>query len=205
MGVSRSDDLAPRLFMTPLKHNSSLTPILAAEAGSTAVSLAALGFMERYPTSIRGLKEQLARTTIYPTLARKHPEQDPQTLMDQAEQRASLLIKGTAMMGAGFLSHLPIQMAMEGRLSGEGLKHAAVGKGVGVGVALGSIMVVDKIAPNALPALQNAIYPLVKPLLPKDEKDRDSRNAEEIAKLLILDVPSSIAAGLINYKWAKAR
>lgn len=191
--------------MNPLKHNPSLKPILAAEAGSTAVSMGVLAAIERNPASIGGLKEYLARTTIYPSIARRHPEQDPQTSMQQAEQRASLILKGTAMIGAGFLSHLPLQMAMEGRLSGEGLRHAAVGKGVGIAATLGSILVIDKLAPNLLPALQNAIYPLVKPLLPKGEKERDSRNAEEIAKLLILDVPSSIAAGLINYKWAKAR
>lgn len=191
--------------MNLLKNHSKLTPILAAEAGSTAISLAALGLMERYPQSIQGLKQSLARSTIYPALARQHPEQSPEQLIEKAEQRASLIIKGVGMMGAGFVSHLPIQLALEGRLSGEALKHAAVGKAVGVTAALGSIVLVNKIAPNALPALQNAIYPLVKPLLPKDERGRDSRGAEEVAKLLILDIPSSIAAGLINYKWAKAR
>lgn len=188
-----------------MKHAPSLTPILAAEAGSTAVSLGALAIIERNPKSIGGFKDYLARTALYPSIARKNPEQDAQASMQQAQQRASLLVKGTAMIGAGFLSHLPIQMAMEGRLSGEGLKHAAFGKGVGVVATLGSILLIDKLAPNLLPSLQNALYPLVKPLLPKDEKGRDSRNAEEVAKLLILDVPSSIAAGLINYKWSKGR
>lgn len=191
--------------MSPSKNSSTLKPILVAEAGSTAVSFGALGLMERSASAWRPFKEYLARTTIYPTLARQHPEQAPEELKEKSEQKASLLIKGAGMIGAGFVSHLPLQMAFEGRVSREGLKHAAVGKGVGLGVSLGSIMVIDKIAPSLLPALQNAIYPLVKPLLPKDEKDRGSRNAEEIAKLLILDVPSSIAAGLINYKWAKAR
>lgn len=191
--------------MNPLKHNPRLAPILVAEAGSTLVSLGTLALMERQSGALQSLKHSLARTTIYPALARKHPDQDPQTLMAKAENQASLAIKGTAMMGAGFLSHLPLQMAMEGRVTGEGLKHAAVGKGVGLGVALGSIMVVDKVAPTMLPVLQNAIYPLVKPLLPKDEKGRDSRGAEEVAKLLILDIPSSVAAGLINYRWAEAR
>lgn len=191
--------------MNLLQHNPKLTPILAAEAGSTAVSLAALAVMERKPGTIQSLKEFLARTTIYPSLARKHPEQSPETLQKQAEDKASLLVKGAVMIGAGFVSHLPIQMALEGRITGEGLQHAAVGKGVGVAVSLGSIMLIDKLAPRLLPSLQNALYPLVKPLLPKDERGRDSRGAEEVAKLLILDVPSSIAAGLINYKWAKAR
>lgn len=191
--------------MKPLNHHSALTPILAAEAGSTAVSLAALGFMERYPGSIRGLKQSLASSTIYPRLARQQPELSPEQAMQKAEERASLIIKGTAMIGAGFVSHLPIQLALEGRLTGEAMKHAAMGKGFGVTAALGSIIVLNKVAPNALPALQNALYPLVKPFLPKDDKGRDSRQAEEVAKLLILDIPSSIAAGLINYQWAKAR
>lgn len=191
--------------MNPLKHNPSLKPILVAEAGSTLVSLAALGLMEHNKDTLAPLRERLARTTIYPSLARKHPEQDTQTLMEKANQQASLTIKGVGMVGAGFLSHLPLQMAMEGRVTGEGLRHAAVGKGVGLGVALGSIVVINKITPSLLPALQNALYPLVKPLLPKDERGRDSRGAEEVAKLLILDIPSSIAAGLINYKWAKTR
>lgn len=191
--------------MNPLKHNPTLKPILIAEVGSTLVSLGTLGLMEHNTGALRPLKEYLARTTIYPSLARKHPEQSPELSMQQAKDKASLLIKGTGMIGVGFLSHLPIQMALEGRVTGEGLKHAAVGKAVGVSAALGSIVVVNKLAPNMLPALQNALYPLVKPFLPKDERGRDSRGAEEVAKLLILDIPSSIAAGLINYKWAKAR
>ena len=189
--------------MTQTKHNPSLKPILIAEAGSTFVSLGALGLMEHQASALKPLKEFLARTTIYPAMAKAHPEQDQAALMKKAEDRASLAIKGVGMIGAGFVSHIPIQLAAEGKFSGEGMRHAAIGKGVGLAVSLGSIVAVNKIAPNLLPALQNALYPLVKPLLPKDDRGRDSRNAEEVAKLLILDIPSSIAAGLINYHWAR--
>lgn len=191
--------------MTQPKHNPSLKPILIAEAGSTLVSLSVLGLMERNSSALKPLKEYLARTIIYPSVAKAHSDQDQGTLMKKAEDQASLTIKGVGMIGAGFVSHIPIQLAVEGKFSAEGLRHAAVGKGVGLGVALGSIVVLNKIAPNMLPALQNAIYPLVKPLLSKDERGRDSKGAEEVAKLLILDIPSSIAAGLINYNWARSR
>lgn len=205
--TKRVNGIKPRhgLMMKPIAHSSTLTPILAAEAASTAISLGALALMQHHAGALKPLKQYLARTTIYPTLARHNPHEDQAQLMHKAEDEASLSIKAVGMVGAGFLSHLPIQMGMEGKLSGEGLRHAAIGKGVGLGAALGSIVVVNKVAPNMLPALQNALFPIVKPFLPKDEKGRDSRQAEEVAKLLILDIPSSIAAGLINYQWAKTR
>lgn len=190
--------------MKPLFHSSSAAiPIAFAEGGSTAVSMGALMLMERKPSLIAPMRDWLARRVIYPSLQTKDPLTNHTALMQQATDRASLLVKGTGMIGAGFVSHLPIQLALEGEFHLSGLKSAAFGKTLGVAGSLGSIMVIDHLAPSALPALQNAIYPLVKPLLPKDARGKETRGAEEIAKLLILDVPSSIATGLINYSMTR--
>lgn len=194
----------PLVLMKPLLNSSSsIAPIAFAEGGSTIVSMGALMLMERKPGLIAPLRDWLARTVIYPTLQKKDPLADSNTLSQQATQRASLLVKGTGMIGAGFVSHLPIQLALEGEFHLSGLKTAAFGKTMGLAGSLGSIMVIDALAPSALPALQKAIYPMVKPLLPKDARGKESRGAEEIAKLLILDVPSSLVAGLLNYQLAR--
>lgn len=190
--------------MKPIfKNPHSAAPIALAEASSTAVSLGAVWAMERFPKSTEPLKDYLSRTVIYPDLAKHHAPSDETTqqkLQQEASNRASLIIKGAGMISAGFIAHIPLQLAIEGKFSRADFSRAAIGKSIGLGVALGSILTVNKIAPNAMPALQNAIYPLIKPLLPKDESGRDSRGAEEVAKLLILDVPSSVIAGLINYQ-----
>ena len=184
-------------------HSSNLARSIAiAEGTSTAVSLGSIWAMQKYPQALAPLQGYLADTLIYPALARHTPptsETQKTPLKKTASERASLLIKGATMIGVGFAAHVPIQMALEGRFDRAGLKSAAFGKSAGLGVSLGSILLLNQLAPKALPAVQQAIYPLVKPFLPKDERGRDSRQAEEVAKLLILDVPASVVAGLINY------
>ncbi len=189
--------------MKPIFKNShSIAPIAIAEAGSTAVSLGAVWVMGHYPGTIKPLQDYVSRTVIYPSLAKHRPPSDDaakEKLQQEASNRASLIIKGVGMIGSGFAAHLPLQLALEGKFTGTGFRTAATGKTIGVATALGSILLLNRIAPDAMPALQNAIFPLIKPLLPKDDRGRDSRGAEELAKLLIIDVPSSIVAGLINY------
>jgi hypothetical protein len=186
-----------------LNSSSAIAPIAFAECGSTAVSMGALVLMERKPGLITPLRDWVARAIIYPHLQQRHPQGDSPTLLKQATDQASLFVKGTVMMGAGFVSHVPIQLALEGAFHGEALKTAVFGKTVGLAGSLGSILVIEKLAPNALPALQNALYPLIKPLLPKDERGRESRGAQEVAKLLMIDVPSSVVAGVLNYQLAR--
>jgi hypothetical protein len=185
--------------MTTAK-NSSIAPIAFAEGASTAVSMGALLVMEHHPRLIAPARDFVARHFIGPSLQRKHPADSPDTIAKAAQQRASLLVKGAGMIAAGFIAHIPLQLAVEGSFHPSEVKQAVFGKTVGVAGSLGCIMLIDQLAPNALPALQKAIYPLVKPMLPKDHRGRETRGAEEIAKLLILDIPSSIAAGLLNYQ-----
>lgn len=195
--------------MTQKPNNSTpLKAIAIAEGSSSVVSMGALWAMGHRPAMLQPLNRYLADTVIFPQLEKqKHPQGDEARaqLYQQALDKASLLTKGAVMIGAGFAAHLPIQLALEGRFHPSELKRAAFGKGVGLAVSLGSIVLLNRVAPELLPAVQNAIFPLVKPFLPKDEKGRDSRQAEEIAKLLIVDVPSSVMAGLINYHWSKGR
>ena len=177
-------------------------PIALAEVASTGVSLGALWAMEHDCDKLEPLKSYIARTIIYPSMAKHHPPEDEaakEKLWQGAINHASLGIKAVGMIGAGFVAHIPLQLALEGKFHGSGFCTAAVGKSVGLSAALGSIVLLNRVAPNAMPALQNAIFPIIKPLLPKDERGRDSRGAEEVAKLLVLDMPSSIMAGLVNY------
>lgn len=177
-----------------------ILPIAVAEGSSTLVSLGALWLMEKLDKPLDPLQHYLTRTLVYPQMAKGKPlPENPEIDLtyQKAFERASLIIKGTGMVGVGFASHIPIQLALEGKSDAKSLGVAVVGKGVGIGVSLGSIMLLNKFAPDVMPAIQNAIYPIIEPLLPKNSKDRKS--AEEVAKLIILDVPSSIIAGFINY------
>lgn len=185
---------------------SAAPSIAIAEGASTLVSLGSIWMMQHHPGPLNGLTNYVQDTLIYPGMARKTPPQSPEqeaALKASAHAHASLLVKGATMVTTGFAAHVPIQMALEGKFDRHGLKTAVFGKSVGLAISLGSIAVVNRVAPAALPALQNAIFPLVKPFLPKDDRGRDSRQAEEVAKLLILDLPSSAVAGLINYATTK--
>ncbi|PZP84790.1 MAG: hypothetical protein DI582_07770 [Azospirillum brasilense] len=193
--------------MNPATNSLGPAPSIAiAEGASTLVSMGSIWLMQHHPGPLRGLTNYVQDTAIYPGMAKKTPPQNAEqeaALKAAAHTRASLLVKGATMVATGFAAHVPIQMALEGRFDRHGLKTAVFGKSAGLAISLGSIAVVNRVAPSALPALQNAIFPLVKPFLPKDERGRDSRQAEEVAKLLILDLPSSAVAGLINYATTK--
>lgn len=193
--------------MKPIfKNPHSAAPIALAEAGSTAVSLGAVWALENHRETIQPLQDYISRTVIYPSLAKHTPPADDaakEKLQHEASNRASLIIKGAGMITAGFAAHIPLQLALEGKFRPTDFYRATLGKSIGLGTALGSIVVLNKVAPSAMPALQNAIFPLIKPLLPKDERGQDSRGAEEVAKLLILDVPSSVIAGLVNYHFGR--
>lgn len=183
--------------------NSKIAPIAFAESASTAVSVGALMVMQRNPALIQPVRDWVTRSFVLPEVKREKPRLPEAEQQKLANDRASLLVKGVGMVGAGFTAHIPIELALHGEFHAKGLKTVVFGKSAGLAGSLGSIFVIDKLAPNLLPSLQNALYPLVKPLLPKDERGRESRGAEEVAKLLIIDIPSSIAAGLINYNLAR--
>jgi hypothetical protein len=193
--------------MNPTKNSLGPAPSIAiAEGASTLVSMGSIWLMQHHPKALGGLTEYVQNTVIYPCMAKRTPPQTPEqeaTLKSTAHARASLLVKGATMVGTGFAAHIPIQMALEGRFDRHGLKTAVFGKSAGLAISLGSIAVINRVVPSALPTLQNAIFPLVKPFLPQDDRGRDSRQAEEVAKLLILDLPSSAVAGLINYATTK--
>lgn len=186
---------------------SRFLPIAIAEGGSTGVSLAALWALERNEGLLAPLQQQLSQALFYPDLRRRHqpssPDQEAE-LQRRAMLRASVTLKGVAMIGTGFVAHLPIQLALEGKVDGVAFRQAAVGKGAGVAVALGSIIALNKFAPSAMASLQNALTPILKPFLPKDRKS-DSHSQDEVAKLLIVDLTSSAIAGLANYAITRKR
>lgn len=177
----------------------SILPIAIAEGGSTAVSMGALWVMER-TEGLHPIQNALAKYIIYPSLIKTaYPTPaEHQAAMAQANEQASVLVKGAGMLGAGFAAHIPLQLALEKKVDAKGFRTAVLGKGVGVATSLGTIIMLGQVAPSFLPKLQETLAPIISPFLPKDSKD-DSRRNDEVAKLLILDLTSSAIAGLVNY------
>lgn len=177
-----------------------IMPMVIAEGGSSAVSLGALWAMERAEGLFEPLQHHLARTVIYPSLAKgqplpEQPETDP--TYKRAYERSSLIVKATGMNVAGLVAHIPLQMALEGKSDARSFGIMVAGKTLGIGVSLGSILALNKVAPSLMPSLEKAIMPIIAPLLPKDKEDRKA--AEEVARLLILDVPATAISLLVNY------
>lgn len=189
--------------MSYTPHRPSLSAIAFAEGGSTVVSLGSIAVMEAMPKTMEPLYTWAAHHIIYPHLAKAHPPKTPQEeagLRAYAHRRASLFVKAGAMIGTGFVAHIPMQLAMEKRLHAEGFRDAFVGKGTGLAVSLGSILVLNRVAPGAIPAMQKALAPIIAPFIPDaPDTKRDEARVRQIANLLILDMPSSVISGLANY------
>ena len=177
-----------------------IAPLALAEAGSTAVTLGSLWAMERGESLFEPLQHYLTRTIVYPSMfkGKQVPdasEKDP--TYQRAYERSSLIVKGVGMNVVGIAAHVPLQMALEGKTDAKSFGIMAAGKTLGVGVSLGSILTLNKIVPEFLPSLEKAMMPVIAPLLPKDKEDRKA--AEEVAKLLILDIPATAISLVVNY------
>lgn len=186
-------------FMTQENGTKTkIAPIAFAEAGSAVVSLGSLWVMEKMDGIIEPIQHALARTISGKQTPEK-PQEDPQ--YQQAYNRASLIVKGTGMNLFGFATHIPMQLALEGKSDAKSFGIAASGKGVGIAFSIGSILLLNKFAPEAMQGVKDGVVNIISPMLPKDKKDRKA--AEEVTNLLILEVSSSVIAGLVNYAVAR--
>ena len=175
-------------------------PIIFAEGGSTLVSLGAVAAMS-HSKSLVPVRNFIAKRFIYPHLADQPTptgidESDP--LFEKACNKADLLIKGGIMVGAGFTSHVPIQLALEGHCDAKSFHHVILGKSAGIGVALGSVFLISHLAPNFMHSMHKIICPILAHCVPQGD-DHGHANSHEVCKLMTLEIPSSIISGLVNY------
>ena len=180
---------------------SLIVPIAVAEGASTLVSLGAVLAMARCGSVIDPVRDFVARHFIYPMTAHKFAPANIDTndpLYEKARDQANILVKGGVMVGAGFASHVPIQLALEGHYDVKSFHQVAMGKSAGLGVALGSIVLLNTLAPKVLTALQKAVCPILAPYLPQG-CDHGCTYAKEACQLMTVEIPSSIISGLVNY------
>src|SRR5581483_6915335 len=144
-----------RHFMQPdFNPKSIIVPIAAAEGASTLVSMGAVLAMARCESAINPVRDFVAKHFIYPMMAHKPAPAGIDTsdsVFDKACDKATMLIKGGAMVGAGFASHVPIQLALEGHCDAKSIRQVVIGKSTGIGVALGSIVLLNRFMPKVLP------------------------------------------------------
>jgi hypothetical protein len=178
-----------------------IKPIVVAECASSAVSLGAVLAMQHYEHALHPLRDFIAERFIYPVMANKavHADIDKSDpLLDKARDRATMLVKGGVMVAAGFASHIPIQLALEKQFDPKSFKQVFMGKGAGLGVALGSIAIVNSVMPNLLPAVQKLLCPVLAPFMPQCD-DHGYSAAKTACQLMTVEIPSSVISGFVNY------
>lgn len=177
-----------------------IKPIAIAEIASSAVSLGTIVVMSHTQESLRPMQEWIARHIVYPLSHRNEytAPADDNPEFQKALAQSSMLIKGGAMLGTGFLSHIPIQLALEGHFDPESIKHVVFGKAAGVATALGSIAVLNQAAPSVIPQVQSSLCPIIDRCM--NTSDTKKSNAtREACQLLTVEIPSSVISGLMNY------
>ena len=182
-----------------------IKPIVVAECASSAVSLGAVLAMQHYEYSLHPLRDFIAERYIYPVMANKavHADIDKNDpLLDKARERATMLVKGGVMVAAGFASHIPIQLALEGQFDIQSFRQVFMGKGAGLGVALGSILILNSVVPALIPSIQKLLSPVLAPFMPQCG-DHGYSAAKVACQLMTVEVPSSVISGLVNYAITK--
>ena len=180
--------------------------IAVAELSSSVASLGSVWLVGRNPQIIKPAKQFLAKHIFYPAMAGNTPPECEQSKIDElikkAEQKASVFLKGIIMVGASFASHIPVQMAMEGRHDMQEFKKVVIGKSVGIGGALGALSLINYLNPGSIERVEDAIGSSL--FHCHQGKSEEACEADkELTKLMVIDVPSSIIAGLINYQLTK--
>lgn len=115
-----------------LSGNKRLAASIAfAEAASSVVSIGAVIATMHKPELVAPIQHFVADRIVYPVMKAMNSEQLPEdALREKANERGSLLTKGAVMVGTGFASHLPIQLAMNGGFHMKEFKQAALGKSI---------------------------------------------------------------------------
>ena len=179
---------------------SIIKPIAIAEVASSAVSLGTIVVMSHAQKSLRPMQEWIARHIVYPLSHKSETAApaDDNPEFQKALAQSGMLMKGGAMLGTGFLSHIPIQLALEGHFDHESIKHVVFGKAAGVATALGSIAVLNQTAPGVIPQVQSSLCPIIDRCMQTDDTKK-SDATREACQLLTVEIPSSVISGLMNY------
>jgi len=187
-------------------HASLAVSIAAAESISSAASLGAVWFVGHNPQMIAPTKKFLTEHIIYPVMKSysdsASSQNDSGDLLKKAEQKASLLLKGAIMVGSSFVAHVPTQMFLEGKYDLKELKKVVAGKSVGLAMAMASLAFIDYIKPGAIGKIEDGIGDSL--FHCHEAKSPEHCEADkELCKLMVIDIPSSAIAGLVNYQFAK--
>jgi len=211
---TKSAPIDAHTYIFMLKHHSLGSSIAVAEGVSTAAEVGAVWLLGENDHLIEPVRDFVAKRIIYPCErcmgedTSKTPHQgkyDPE-LLEKARKRASLLVKGTIMMAAGFATHVPTQMAMEGRFDAREIKKVVMGKGLGVGATLVSLWLAEKARPGIVGEAEDKLKKVLgRPECPPGEKGEACRRQDDFCKLLVLDIPSSVMSGLVNYCFTRGR
>jgi len=158
------------------------------------------------PELVAPIQHFVADRIVYPVMKAANSESIPEdALREKATARASLLTKGAVMVGTGFASHLPIQLAMNGGFHMKEFKQAALGKSIGMVSAIAGIGALDYVAPNVMKTAEKSICGTLTPLFPDEQGGGKKHNApKEICQLALIEIPSSVVSGLINYRISRA-
>jgi len=196
----------PKMEMRAAHHASLGTSIAVAEAVSSAASLGSVWLIGNHPGLIQPIKEFVAKQFIYPRMcqhAAEHPDpltpEDPAELMKRAEQKASVLLKGIIMVGTTFATHIPTQMMLEGRHDAKEFKKVVLGKSLGLATAMGTLAVINAVKPGMVDNFENQMSDKMFHCKETDPSDNCEKH-RELFKLMMIDLPSSVVAGLMNYQ-----
>jgi hypothetical protein len=189
--------------------------IAIAVGTSTAASMGAVWALDKHPRIIAGAVEFVAKHVIYPCehcLGAPAPKQTDKAydpgLLEVARRKATLLVKGALMMGVGFATHIPTQLVMEGKLGDmKELRQVVMGKSLGLGVTLMTGWLAEKVHPGMIDSLEHTVQKVISPtsICAEGEKDPKCPLKDDFCKLLVLDIPSSVCSGLVNYCFSRGR
>jgi len=197
------------------KPHSLGSSIAIAEIVSSGASLGAVWLLGKHEHAIDPVRDYVATHIVYPCehcmdsgSSSKSPhtgKYDPE-MMKKAKERATLLVKGAIMLGTGFAAHLPTQMAMEGKYDVKEFKKVITGKSLGVGATLATLWLAEKAKPGLITDVEDKLkHAMGKPDCPPGEQSDACRRQDDFCKLIVLDLPSSVLSGLVNYCFARGR
>lgn len=178
-----------------MRTKHSVGPIAISEAASSCVSIGSVILMAHHDRQMEPLRNFLAERCFYPLMKRRPKDLSDEEAREQAHKHASAFLKGAIMIGTGFASHIPLQLALEKHCDATSFKRVVFGKTIGVSVALGGLGLLRSVAPEILPKAQAASAHVLRRFFP----GKSHQTLEEVCALLFLDIPSSLIAGLVNY------
>ena len=187
-------------------HLSLGKSIAIAETVSSAASLGAVWLVGRHPQMIAPAKQFVAEHVLYPIMSKQltasSTQEEKDSLMKKAVDRASLFLKGIVMVSASFATHIPTQMALEGKCDLKEFKKVVLGKSIGLTAATGALALVNVMKPGVIGKVEDTIADTLSHCTNTTSQDECAAN-KELCKLMLIDIPSSLFAGLVNYQLTK--